>query len=89
MPDENELNELNHSNQYQVVSSFEGERQKSYRMEDGKKWRQYLAAVLCKWKLKAFDKKSDEKIDLTSNISSHKKSDVAQLMIEMKPIYFS
>lgn len=35
-------------NQYQVVSSFEGALNKSYRMEDGKKWRQYLAAVLCK-----------------------------------------
>lgn len=35
-------------NQYQVVSSYEGERNPGgYRMEEGKKWRQYLAAVLC------------------------------------------
>lgn len=47
MTNETELNQLN---QYQVVSSFEGERKSGYRMEEGKKWRQFLAAVLCKWK---------------------------------------
>lgn len=45
MTNETELNQLN---QYQAVSSFEGERKGGYRMEQGKKWRQYLAAVLCK-----------------------------------------
>lgn len=46
MTNETELNQLN---QYQVVSSYEGERKPGgYRMEQGKKWRQYLAAVLCK-----------------------------------------
>jgi hypothetical protein len=45
MTNETELNQLN---QYQAVSSFEGERKGGYRMEPGKKWRQYLVAVLCK-----------------------------------------
>lgn len=40
--------ELNQLSQYQIVSSGEGERKPAYRMEQGKKWRQYLAAVLCK-----------------------------------------
>lgn len=40
--------ELEHINQYQIVSSSEGGFKPSYRMEEGKKWRQYLAAVLCK-----------------------------------------
>jgi len=40
--------ELNQLNQYQTVSSSEGEKGPAYRMEQGKKWRQYLAAVLCK-----------------------------------------
>lgn len=69
MTDENELNQLSHSNQYQVVSSGEGERRSVYRMEDGKKWRQYLAAVLCKWNLKELisdDNKSEDKIILTN-----------------------
>lgn len=50
MPTETELN------QYQIVSSCEGGPKPSYRMEEGKKWRQYLAAVLCKWE---DDKNSD------------------------------
>lgn len=45
MTNETELNQLE---QYQVVGSCEGERKPDYRMEQGKKWRQYLAAVLCK-----------------------------------------
>lgn len=45
------MSEGSELNQYQVVSSFEGGLNKSYRMEDGKKWRQFLAAVLCKWTL--------------------------------------
>lgn len=49
MTNETELNGLN---QFQVVSSFEGERKGGYRMEQGKKWRQYLAAVLCEFKRK-------------------------------------
>lgn len=35
-------------NQYQIVSSFEGERKVNPVMEKGKKYRQFLAAVLCK-----------------------------------------
>lgn len=45
MTDETELNQLN---QYQVVDSFEGEKKPTYRMEEGKKWRQFLAAILCR-----------------------------------------
>lgn len=39
--------ELTQLNQYQAASSCEGENKPVYRMEQGKKWRQYLAAVLC------------------------------------------
>lgn len=46
MTNETELNKLN---QYTVVNSYEGETKPAYRMEQGKKWRQYLAAVVCKW----------------------------------------
>lgn len=35
-------------NQYQIVGSFEGDRKVNPVMETGKKYRQYLAAVLCK-----------------------------------------
>lgn len=38
-------------NQYQIVSSFEGERKMNPVVEEGKKYRQFLAAVLCKWTL--------------------------------------
>lgn len=33
--------------QYHLVSSSENGRKK-YKMEQGKKWRQFLAAILCK-----------------------------------------
>lgn len=49
MTNETELNQLN---QYQIVGSYEGERKTGYRMEEGKKWRQFLAAVLCKCTMK-------------------------------------
>lgn len=34
--------------QYQIVNSNDSEGIKRYKMEEGKKWRQFLAAVLCK-----------------------------------------
>lgn len=35
--------------QYQIVSTDDsGLNKKHYKMEQGKKWRQFLAAVLCK-----------------------------------------
>jgi hypothetical protein len=50
MTNETELNQLN--NQYQAVDSYEEERKVAYKMEAGLKWRQFLAAVLCKWQRK-------------------------------------
>jgi hypothetical protein len=43
MTNETELDQLN---QYQKVCDCE--KKAGYRMEQGKKWRQFLAAVLCK-----------------------------------------
>lgn len=35
--------------QYQIVNTNDsGTNKKEYKMEQGKKWRQFLAAVLCK-----------------------------------------
>lgn len=76
MNNETELNQLN---QYQVVSSYEGERKPAYRMEEGKKWRQYLAAVLCKWRRK-LEMRNDLWAALKSrlNLLSHKKAEVSE-----------
>lgn len=35
--------------QYQIVSTTESGIKKSYKMEQGQKWRQFLVAVICKW----------------------------------------
>lgn len=35
-------------NQYQIVSSFEGQREMNPVMEQGNRYRQFLAAILCK-----------------------------------------
>lgn len=38
--------------QYQTVSTSESSNFKKYKMEQGKKWRQFLAAIVCKRKIK-------------------------------------
>jgi hypothetical protein len=34
--------------EYRIVNTNDSENKKQYKMEQGKKWRQFLAAVLCK-----------------------------------------
>jgi Holliday junction resolvase RusA-like endonuclease len=50
---DNEDTGLNNLNQYRKVDSENGRCfvKESYKKEEGKKWRQFLAAVICEFKL--------------------------------------